>query len=626
VGADQVKFAAGEEFPFDLLPRPDADGGGEGGRDGDVEAWFLAAGADHLHFYREIHLHTDRIAYKIAVVKGGKRMGVKKLSGQRSLFEAGVYLAELLGRGNGSERFMFFHEKVWPELRRLEPELVRMYCTENGRPGESPVRLLGLSMLQFMEKVPDRQAVEAMTFDVRWKCALGMDLDEGAFHPTVLVRFRERLVAHGVEGIGFEAVLDILRQAGYLGKKTAQRLDSTHVLGHVAQMSRLECVREAMRLALEALEREERLARPEGWPVWWERYVDSRPDFRAEAEVLRLKMKQAGQDALGLLSWVEGLPEEVRNIEAVRLVARVFEENFESGGDGGVVPRRSQPPGAVQNPHDPEAQWSCKDTIKHKEWVGYKAQVGETAEEEPRAKREPTKAVITAMVTQEATASDKAALPKVEEGWEASDEGKPPVLYTDAGYSSGAELARAEEEGRELRAPVQSAPSREGRFSAEAFDVSVEQRCAVCPAGHDSTNCSRLEDGGTGKVTFRFEWNNGLCGACDLRGQCLGKGPSHRTLVVGEHHDLIQRRRREQKTEAFAKEMHRRHGIEGTISELTRGYDLRHCRYRGLAKTRLQNFMIGAACNIKRWWRRVTWEQRNASRNAVKKGIAAARA
>ena len=47
-----------------------------------------------------------------------------------------------------------------------------------GRPGESPVRLLGVSILQFMEKLPDRQAVEALTFDLRW----GMEADEGGFH------------------------------------------------------------------------------------------------------------------------------------------------------------------------------------------------------------------------------------------------------------------------------------------------------------------------------------------------------------------------------------------------------------------------------------------------------------
>ncbi len=541
-------------------------------------------------------------------------MSVKSLSPQSSLFEAGVYLGDLLEHGSGSGRFRFFREKVWPELRRLEPQLQAMYRVDNGRPGESPVRLLGVSILQFMERLPDRQAVEALTFDVRWKCALGMDLDEAGFHPTVLVRFRERLLERGQEGVGFEAALTVLRQAGYLPKKAPQRLDSTHVLAQVARMSRLECVRETLRLALEALERQEQLARPESWPVWWERYVESRPDYKATAEGLDRKMVQAGQDAQALLAWVQELPADVREMETIRLLRRVFEENFEVALAGEVTKRHAQPAGAVHNPHDPQAQWSTKNTIKQKEWVGYKAQIAETVELQPHAEGQPTTSVITAIVTQEAIASDKAALPVVEKAWEATGEPKPPVLYTDAGYNSGAELSRAEQEGRELRGPMQPAPCKDGRHSAEAFDVRVSERRAICPAGNASTNCSRLEETKTGLVQFRFEWNRTLCGACAQRAQCLGKGQTHRTLVVGEHHDLIQSRRREQKTEAFAKEMQHRNAIEGTISELVRGYGLRKCRSRGLAKARLQNNFIAAACNIKRCWRRMSWEVRQAAK------------
>jgi hypothetical protein len=539
-------------------------------------------------------------------------MSVKRLSKQRSLFEAGVYLNDLLSREKGGERFQFFHEEIWPELRRLEPELTSMYCVDNGRPGESPVRLLAVSILQFMEKLPDRQAVEAMVFDVRWKCALGMELEEGGFHPTVLVRFRERLLAHGMEGIGFETTLDILRKAGYLSKKTARRLDSTHVLGQVAEMSRLECVRETIRLAMKALAREESVVRPEAWSLWWERYVESKPDYKAKTEILRLKMDQAGVDVYELLSWSGELSEQVRESEAVELLRRVFEEHFEFTQDSGVVQRRSVPAGAVQNPHDPESQWSCKNTTKQKSWVGYKVQIVETVEEQPREKGEPTKNVITAMATQEATASDRAAMPVVEQEWESAGETKADILYADAGYSSGAELARAQEEGRELRAPVQGPPTKAGRYSVEAFDVSVKERCTVCPAERRSTNCSRLEESKTGKVTYRFEWNRSLCQSCAQRAKCLGKGQKHRTLLVGEHHDLVQRRRREQKTSAFLKDMRRRNGIEGTISELSRSHGLRRSRYRGRLKTRLQNYLIGAACNIKRWCRRVAWEQKAA--------------
>jgi len=554
----------------------------------------------------------------------GTTMSVKQISNQRSLFEAGVYLGEMLNREKGSERFLFFRENVWPTLLSLGPLLNKMYCADNGRPAENPVRLLGVTILQYMEKLPDRQAVNAMVFDLRWKCALEMEVDEGGFHPTVLVRFRERLMEHGMEGIGIEAALNAMRQAGYLGKKSKQRVDSTHVVGLVSQMSRLECVRETMRLALLALERGEQLSRPETWPLWWERYVESKPDYRDKGDVLRLKMNQAGADIHEVLLWMKRLGKEAPQSEELHLLRRVFEENFECAQGGTVQKRRAQPSGAVQNPHDPQAQWSAKGTTKRKEWVGYKAQVAETVEEHPRAKGEPTKAVITTMVTQDAIASDKAALPVVEQALEKVGEPKPKVMYVDAGYTSGAELERAREEGRELRGPVQPAPTKDGRYCSEDFDVSIERKSVVCPAGRRSTNCSRLENGKTGAVTYRFEWNRGLCDPCDRRGQCLGKEQRHRTLLVGEHHDLIQSRRQEQKTKEFAQDMRHRNGIEGTISELCRGYHLRRCRYRGIEKTRLQNSMIGAACNIKRWWRRVAWEQREAELRVTNTEFAAA--
>jgi IS5 family transposase len=48
--------------------------------------------------------------------------------------------------------------------------------------------------------------------------------------------------------------------------------------------------------------------------------------------------------------------------------------------------------------------------------------------------------------------------------------------------------------------------------------------------------------------------------------------------------------------------------IEGTQSELVRAHGLRRARYRGLAKARLQNYLGAAACNLKRWLRRLAWE------------------
>jgi transposase len=188
---------------------------------------------------------------------------------------------------------------------------------------------------------------------------------------------------------------------------------------------------------------------------------------------------------------------------------------------------------------------------------------------------------------------------------------KPPVEYLDGAYISGKELVQARAEGRELIGPVQPAPQKDGRFSAAEFNVEVEQRRATCQAGKVSTQCSRLEEQDTGKVNYRFEWST-HCHDCPKAGQCLGKEQRHRTLLVGQYHTAVQARRQEQQTEAFQEQAKNRNAIEGTQSELVRGHGLRRARSRGLGKVKLQNYFIGAACNVKRWLRREAWTIRQA--------------
>jgi len=537
-------------------------------------------------------------------------MSLPKLDLQRTFFEPEI-LFPGLGKAPGAERFSFFAERILPELMKRRPELEKMYCADNGRPAEEPVRMLAATILQFMERMPDRQAAEACSFDLRWKLALGMEADEPAFHATSLVKFRERLLAHGLEQLGFAAVLEQMSEAGYLAKRNRQRLDSTHIIGLVSRMSKLDCIRETLRLALEELSRIEKLPRPAAWELWWERYVESRIDYRSSGDIIRAKMSQAGLDARDALDWVQELPLDVRECEAVKLLARVFKENFETGPDGAVEKLKLRPTGAVQNPHNPDAQWSSKETLTEKTWVGHKVQVAETVEDTPRQTGEPTKNVITAIVTQNAIASDKAGMAAVFDEQKQLGLEKPEILYADGAYVSGPSMAQAQSESRELMGPTIPSPDR-GVYTADAFQVNVERRYAICPSGKTSTQCARMKAGKTGRITYRFEWC-GLCQSCAVKGNCLHKGERDRMLRVNEHHTLTQARRKLMRTEEFKKDMHHRNGIEGTQSELVRGYGLRRARYRGNNKTRLQNYFIGAACNIKRWCRRVTWEAQQAA-------------
>jgi hypothetical protein len=228
---------------------------------------------------------------------------------------------------------------------------------------------------------------------------------------------------------------------------------------------------------------------------------------------------------------------------------------------------------------------------------------------------EPTASFITAVVTQPAIGSDEAGLSLVEQEQAQMGLAKPDQWYVDGAYVSAEGLAQARVEGRELIGPAQPAPVKDGRLSVEDFDVSVEQRRAVCPAGKTSSQCSRLEEEKTGKVSYRLEFG-AQCRECPLSQRCLGQDQPCRTITVGQYHTDLQSRRREQQTEAFKTKARRRNAIEGTQSELVRRHGLRRARYRGLAKVRLQNHLIGAACNVKRWLRRKQWLMGQAARQS----------
>ena len=502
--------------------------------------------------------------------------------------------------------FIFFARTIFPLLETYRSRLEPLYCPNNGRPAWDPVRLLGVLILQFVLKMTDRQAAEAAQYDQRWRLALHLGKADAAFDPSLLVVFRNRLLENGQEALAFEAVLDYLVEHGWVPKRSRQRLDSTHVWGLLSEMNRLECARETLRLFLKDVEAQGHL--PETWSVYWDRYVESKLDPRAGMKTLQAKSAEAGGDLLTIWKEVAGLWP-IASRDSFLLLQRVFLENYEFALDGRAQQTRCQPTGSVYNPHEPEAQWSSKSTTKDKTWVGYKAQVAETVQEQPRQAGEPTANFLTAIGTQDAPASDKPGMTQaLREQKEMSLE-LPSELFVDGAYVSGPALHEAHQEGRELRGPAPASPDRGTVFTVEAFDVHATERFAICPEGQRSSNCSLLHEhhGTIMRVVYRMEWSNTLCAACPSFSHCVTASNRHRTIVVGEHHDLLQARRRDMQTEAFKKLMQQRNGIEGTQSELVRGYGLRHARYRGKAKVRLQNYLIGAACNIRRLFRRLAW-------------------
>jgi len=509
---------------------------------------------------------------------------------------------------------------VLPSLWAARKQLTELYCEDNGRPAIEPVLALGVTLLQFMEKAPDRKAEENLKLHLGWKYALDVEIDYDGFDHSSLGKFRDRMLDGGADRIGFDTLLDGLREAGLMRKRSKQRLDSTHVLGAVAKMSRLEVMRETIRLFLVHVKRVGCEGRLGNWEPLQEGYLDSEIAWhRLSKDGLREKYRQAGRDALGLICWLHLQPSDVRDSDKALLLERVFLEQYELDTQE-PQRRKVETSGVVQNPHDPDVQWATKDLAKSKQWEGYKVQIAETVAEDGKAKKkgEPTEQFITEVTTTEAIASDLDGRRRVEENQRKHSQGVADELYVDAAYVTDDTLAEAQQQGRELIGPARPSVNASGKdlFDANAFDVDIANRKAICPAGHESCQCSRLENQQTDQVDYRFEWA-GLCDICELQSQCTRSRSGRRMLVVGEHHDLLQQRRREMQTDEFKERMHQRNGIEGTVSEFVRGGG-RRSRYLGLAKTSLANCFQGAAVNANRWIRLVQWqEEKKTSKEAA---------
>lgn len=122
-----------------------------------------------------------------------------------------------------------------------------------GRPGISPAQLAMVTVVQFTENLTDRQAADAVRGRLDWKYCLGLALEDEGFDVSVLSEFRARLVAGGVELAVLDLLLERLKGLGLVKAGGRQRTDSTHVLGRICSLNRLELAGESVRAALEAL-------------------------------------------------------------------------------------------------------------------------------------------------------------------------------------------------------------------------------------------------------------------------------------------------------------------------------------------------------------------------------------
>jgi transposase len=475
------------------------------------------------------------------------------------------------------------------ELIPAEDVFSPMY-SHKGMGAVSPLLLALVTILQVMEKLPDRVAAGYVVTRLDWKYALHLPLGYLGFHFTDLHAFRQRLLEHGQERLVFDQVVAKLKAMGLIKERGKVRTDATHVVALINRLSQLELVRESIRVVLDAV--------GDVAPVWvsetvpeafTETYGQRRNDYRLSNAQIAKQLLEAGRDGFWFLAQIErSAPAEARMLSEVGVLRAVLQQQYPQGPQSGPVKDRPAGRGVIETPHDPEARGSKK---RHKSWVGYKEHITETCDEK-------LPSLIVDVEVTDATVGDNDELPEIQ-GRLAEREMQPGKQLVDQAYMSGPNLARSTEEGTDLVGrPEQDHGAPEGYRQAN-FQTDEEKKEAVCPAGHKNVVWSEklIGDGERCRVEIRFA--SKTCQECRAFGVCT-KSTQGRSLALNPYRDLLEPCRARAKTEEFKQEFKLRSQIEGSISELVRGYGARHARYRGRAKNRLQACFTATAANLKR--------------------------
>lgn len=475
-----------------------------------------------------------------------------------------------------------------------------------GAPAISPARLAIVSILQFREGLTDEQAADAVRSRIDWKYLLGLPLADDGFDFSVLSEFRDRLIAGSAELLLLERLLAVCREQGMLRARGQQRTDSTHVLGTIRHLSRLELVRETLRAALEALA----VAAPD-WlrrvsdPAWVERYAErsvaarlpkSEPQRRALAEVIG----QDGQQVLSAIDTETAAPQSacpwLGTLPAVRMLRTVWEQQYQQTTQGlrwrraGDLPPASE---GIVSPYDPDVRYGQKREL---EWEGAKVHLTETCDPDlPH--------LITDVQTTPPSTADCTMLDTIQADLEVRQV-PPGSQFVDAGYvDAGRLVASRETHGIDLVGPLEADTSwqarTEGGLPSSAFTIEWEARTVRCPQGKTSSTWRAMTDTRSNPA-IQVHFRRTDCQACPVRERCTRADRRSLTLLPQPHHEARQAALARQDTDAFREAYRIRAGVEGTISDGVRCHDLRRARYRGLPKLRLQHILSACAIDLER--------------------------
>jgi transposase len=501
--------------------------------------------------------------------------------------------------------YVDLHEELGSLYR---DDLFADFYADRGHPVEiAPWRLAMATVMQYIEGLTDRQTADAVRRCMDWKYALSLELSDPGFDFTLLHDFRQRLLSHDGAQLMIDTLLDTCKERGWIKTRGKQRTDSTYVVAAIRRLYYLECVQQAMHHALNELS-EVAPQWVQAWtPLeWYERYGPRADLFRLPKETskrnaLALVIGADGYELMDAL-WRDTSVRALLALPAVEILRQIWIQHYYRCTATGLEEIRwrdtaDQPPTAqlIQSPYDLDARYGTKRDMN---WVGYKVHLSETCDED-----QPH--LITQVTTTLATTSDFVMGEAIEQDL-ADRDLLPGSHLVDSGYVVAELLVSGPRKHQiDVVGPPWGSSSRQHRehlgYDLHSFVIDWEAQQAICPQGHRSVKWTPGPSQ-SGLAVIRIRFHKATCLACPMRSACTSSKEAARQITVKPQaqHEAIEAARRRQETAAYKVLYALRAGVESTISQGARRFDLRRSRYIGLARTHLQQTINATAMNLVR--------------------------
>jgi hypothetical protein len=520
-------------------------------------------------------------------------------------------------------------------------------ASAKGRP-TIPARVVATTMLlQAHEGLSDREAVEHLAFDLRWKAAAGLAVDAAAFHSTVLVGIRNRLRRSHRPRRLFEDVKTVAKAAGLLRGRD-RVLDSTPIYDAVSTQDTVTALRAVIRKILTVADREgatglaaavrAALTRDDTYATAGKPPCDW--DDKAAREDL---VDALVRDCLAVLGVLDGRSLSPGLAEAAELLALVAGQDVAEGDDGVFRIARRVKPDRVISTVDPQARHGHKS--RNRSFDGYKAHLSVDPDDElidevtVTPANTPDRDAVGDLLSEHATiapggATDAETAGNGEDveadvdddvagatatgedttagedttgassahadtsagqpdGQDGGDE-KGLNVFGDSAYADADTLDDLEEQGHTPWAKVPPTRNRDGLFSKDHFNIDLNEQEVTCPAGNSAPILAHPTGGGTASF-------GNLCHSCPLRDLCT-TSTTGRTVTIHPREATLTKHRTRQADPAW-KQRYRatRPKVERKIGHFVRrAWGGRRARTRGQARILTDVLTRAAVLNLAR--------------------------